>query len=59
MSEIFCYLSGFSTGVGVTCAAFCVYLHRIQRQLAEARERLREVILELEEKEVREVIDYE
>ena len=49
MSEMFCYLSGFFTGVGVTCLAFCIYLHRIQKQLAEARERLREVIEELEE----------
>ena len=49
MSEIFCYLSGFFTGVGVTCAAFCIYLHRIRKQLAEAREKLREVIEELEE----------
>jgi len=49
MSEILYYLSGFFTGVGVTCAAFCVYLHRIRRQLAEAREKLREVIEGLEE----------
>jgi len=49
VSEILCYLSGFFTGVGVTCTAFCVYLHRIRKQLAEARERLREVIEELEE----------
>jgi len=50
MSEMLCYLSGFFTGVGVTCAAFCIYLHRIQRQLAEARERLHEVMEELEGK---------
>ena len=49
MSEIFCYLSGFFTGVGVTCAAFCIYLRRTRRQLAEAREKLSEVIEELEE----------
>ena len=49
MSEIFCYLSGFFTGVGVTCTAFCIYLHRIRRQLAEARKMLREVIEEFEE----------
>jgi len=49
MSEVLCYLSGFFAGVGVTCAAFCIYLHRIRRQLAEARERLREVVEELEE----------
>ena len=48
MSEMFCYLSGFFTGVGVTCLAFCVYLHCIQRQLAEACKKLREVIEELE-----------
>ena len=34
MSEILCYLSGFFTGVGVTCAAFCIYLHRIRKQLS-------------------------
>jgi len=49
MSEIFCYLSGFFTGVGVTCAAFCIYLHHICRQLAGTREKLCEVIEELEE----------
>ena len=49
MSEIFCYLSDFFTGVGVACIVFCIYLHRIQRQLAEARERFREVIEGLEE----------
>jgi len=51
MSEILCYLSGFSTGVGVTCAAFCIYLRRIRKQLAEAREWLCEVIEELEGEE--------
>ena len=50
MFEMFCYLSSFLTGVGVTCAAFCIYLHRIRKQLAEARENLREVIEDLEEK---------
>ena len=50
MSEILCYLSGFSTGVGAACAAFCIYLRRIRRQLAEARERLHEVMEELEGK---------
>ena len=49
MSEILCYLSGFSTGVGAACAAFCIYLRRIRKQLAETRERLREVIEALEE----------
>jgi len=49
MPEMFCYLSGFFTGVGVTCAAFCIYLHRICRQLAETREKLCEVIEELGE----------
>ena len=49
MSEIFCYLSGFFTGVAVTCIAFCIYLYRIRRQLAEARKMLREVIEEFEE----------
>ena len=49
MFEMFCYLSGFFTGVRVTCAAFCIYLHRIRRQLAEARKMLREVIEEFEE----------
>jgi len=49
MSEILCYLSGFLTGVGVTCIAFCIHLHRIQRQLAEVRKMLREVIEEFEE----------
>jgi len=48
MSEML-WLSGFFTGVGVTCLAFYIYLHRIQRQLAEAREKLCEVIEELEE----------
>jgi len=50
MSEML-WLSGFLTGVGVTCLAFCIYLHRIQRQLAEARKKLREVIEDLEEEE--------
>jgi len=50
MSEMLCYLSGFFTGVGVTCLAFCIYLHRIRRQLAEARKKLREVIEELEKR---------
>jgi len=49
MFEMFCYLSGFFTGVGVACAAFCIYLRRIRKQLAEAREWLREVIEEFEE----------
>jgi len=49
MSEIFCYLSGFFTGVGVTCIVFSIHLFRIQRQLSEAREKLREVILKSEE----------
>ena len=49
MPEMFCYLSGFFTGVGVTCAAFCIYLHHICRQLAGTREKLCEVIEELEE----------
>ena len=52
MSEmILYYLSGFLTGVGVTCIVFCIHLRRIQRQLAETREKLREVIEELEEEE--------
>ena len=49
MPEMLCYLSGFLTGVGVTCAAFCIYLRHIRKQLAEARERLSEVIEGLEE----------
>jgi len=53
MFEIFCYLSGFFAGVGVACIVFCIYLRRIRRQLAEARERLREVIERLEEEVVK------
>jgi len=53
MSEMFCYLSGFFTGVGVTCIVLCIHLRRIRKQLAEARERLREVIEELEEEGVK------
>ena len=50
MSEMLLYyLSGFFTGVGVTCIAFCIQLFRIQRQLSEAREKLREIILKSEE----------
>ena len=49
MFEIFCYLSGFFTGVGIACIVFCIHLHRIRKQLTEARERLCEVIEELEE----------
>ena len=47
MPEVFCYLSGFFTGVGVTCTAFCIYLHRLQKEVAEIRKKL-EVVEELE-----------
>jgi len=47
MPEVFCYLSGFFTGVGVTCATFCIYLHRLQKEVAEIRKKL-EVVEELE-----------
>jgi len=40
MSEML-WLSGFFTGVGVTCIAFCIYLHRIRRQLSATLKELR------------------
>ena len=47
MSEIFCYLSGFFTGVAVACAAYSIYLHRLRKELREVIESVEETVKEL------------
>jgi len=47
MSEIFCYLSGFLTGVAITCAAYSIYLHYLRKELREVIESIEGLMKEL------------
>jgi len=45
--NVLLWLSGFFTGVGVTCAAFIIYLHHLRKELREVIEGVEELVEEL------------
>ena len=45
--SVLLWLSGFLTGVAITCAAYSIYLHRLRKELREVIESIEELMEEL------------
>ncbi|MCD6209454.1 MAG: hypothetical protein J7J01_00925 [Methanophagales archaeon] len=44
---ILSYLSGFLTGVAITCAAYSIYLHGLRKEMRKVIESIEELVGEL------------